>query len=532
VILVTGRELDDLLRVFPEPELFDRIVAENGALLYRPATRERKPLGEPPPQMLVDELRARDVPVSVGASILATVEPYETTVLQAIRDLGLEHQMIFNKGSVMILPPGVNKGTGLRAALDELGLSLHNAVGIGDAENDHAFLSVCECAVAVFDALPTLKERADFVTAGGEGVGVVELVDMLLTDDLRELEPRLTRQDIVLGTTDDGHEVRLKAYGASLLIAGPSGSGKSTITLGMLERLVERGYQFCLIDPEGDHGEFEAAATLGSTTGAPTPDEVLQVLQSPSQSVVVSLTGVSLQDRPGVLTGLLPRLQELRARTGRPHWIIVDEAHHVLPAVRGAAPQTVPQQLDGLALITLEPHRVARAALRHVDVVVAVGEQLSETFADFATVVGIQPPALPQEPAEPGTVRAWALRSGEIPFRVHVLEPRTELLRHRRKYAEGDVGEGRSFYFRGPEGKLKLRAQNLMLFLQMAEGVDDETWTYHLRNGDYSRWFREMLKDPELAEEAARYERDTALSPQESRRRIAEAVLERYTAPA
>ena len=48
--------------------------------------------------------------------------------------------MIFNKGAVMILPSGVNKATGLAAALEELGLSPHNVVGVGDAENDHAFL--------------------------------------------------------------------------------------------------------------------------------------------------------------------------------------------------------------------------------------------------------------------------------------------------------------------------------------------------------------------------------------------------------
>src|SRR5439155_20218630 len=135
---------DALLSVFPHPALFDRVIAENGAFLYRPETRERKALGEAPPQALVDELRARGVePLSVGSSIIATSHPYETTVVRTIRDLGLEHQVIFNKGSVMILPPGVNKGTGLSAALDELSLSTHNAVGVGDAENDHAFVRVC-----------------------------------------------------------------------------------------------------------------------------------------------------------------------------------------------------------------------------------------------------------------------------------------------------------------------------------------------------------------------------------------------------
>src|SRR5436190_9511686 len=78
LLLVTGRELPELLDIFEPIGIFDRVVAENGALLYRPQTRERVELGEPPPQALLDLLRARGVPISVGASIVATVEPHET----------------------------------------------------------------------------------------------------------------------------------------------------------------------------------------------------------------------------------------------------------------------------------------------------------------------------------------------------------------------------------------------------------------------------------------------------------------------
>src|SRR5262245_9458121 len=140
LVMVTGRELDDLQKVFPRLDLFERIVAENGALLYHPAKRVERVLGEAPPAEFVEALRARGVgPISVGRSIVATWEPHENTVLQTIRELGLELQVIFNKGAVMILPSGVNKASGLKAALNELNLSLHNAVGVGDAENDHAF---------------------------------------------------------------------------------------------------------------------------------------------------------------------------------------------------------------------------------------------------------------------------------------------------------------------------------------------------------------------------------------------------------
>jgi hypothetical protein len=90
----------------------------------------------------------------------------------------------------------------------------------------------------------------------------------------------------------------------------------------------------------------------------------------------------------------------------------------------------------------------------------------------------------------------------------------------------------RSFYFRGPDRKLNLRAQNMVLFMQLADGVDDETWAYHLRQGDYSRWFREAIKDEALATRAEQIEARTDLAPPESRSLIKAAIEERYTLPA
>jgi HAD superfamily hydrolase (TIGR01484 family) len=153
LILVTGRGLQDLLDAFGDIGLFDLAVVENGAEIYWPADKSARLLAEAPPEALVERLRAHGVgPLGRGKVVISTTLPHESAMLQAIHELGLEMQIIFNKGSVMALPSGVNKATGLAQALDELGLSPHNVVGIGDAENDHAFLSLCECAVAVANA--------------------------------------------------------------------------------------------------------------------------------------------------------------------------------------------------------------------------------------------------------------------------------------------------------------------------------------------------------------------------------------------
>jgi len=185
LVLVTGRELHELLEILPQIELFAAVVAENGAMLYDTKTRQSRVLCEPPNLEFAKHLQARDVkPLSVGRAIIATFRPNETAVLDVIREMGLELQVIFNKDAVMILPSGVNKAVGLTAALQELGLTAAETVAVGDAENDHAFLALCGCAVAVENALPAVKERADLVTKAARGLGVVELIDRIIADDM------------------------------------------------------------------------------------------------------------------------------------------------------------------------------------------------------------------------------------------------------------------------------------------------------------------------------------------------------------
>lgn len=180
LILVTGRELNDLTAIFPEMNQFDLAVMENGAVLFDPARGKIDALAEPPPTAFVARLHQHGLPLQLGKVIAATWEPHEKEVLAAIKDLGLELQVIFNKGAVMILPSGVNKATGLQAAVQRLGLNIKEVAGIGDAENDHAFLEVCGYPVAVSNALPAIRGKVAYVTEGDHGDGVAELIDRML----------------------------------------------------------------------------------------------------------------------------------------------------------------------------------------------------------------------------------------------------------------------------------------------------------------------------------------------------------------
>jgi HAD superfamily hydrolase (TIGR01484 family) len=529
LLLVTGRELDELLTVFPRVDLFELVVAENGALLYEPATKDVTLLAECPLPQFVSLLQERSVqPMSVGHAIVATWRPHETTVLECIRDLGLEMQVIFNKDAVMILPSGVNKATGLSAALAKLGLSHHNAVGVGDAENDHAFLALCEFGCAVDNALPALKDRADLVTKGDHGRGVAELIDALVNDDLAEYSDRLSRHALVLGHQEKDVPVAIDPYSTSILLTGSSGSGKSSLTAGLLERLAESKYQFCIIDPEGDYQNFEEAVVLGDKHRPPNPDEVMDLLADPAKNIIVNLIGMALEHRPGFFEQLYPRLVELRRATGHPHWIIVDEAHHLMPGAWQRDHEMV-RDLNGTLLITVHPEHIPAGLAKGVNTFLITGKEPKVGLSAFARIAGVEEPSFEGD-LPTGEYLIWRWQTGGAPPLQFQLTPaKTERQRHHRKYAEGELPPDRSFFFRGREGKLNLRAQNLMIFNQIAEGVDDETWNYHLQRGDYSDWFRKGIKDDELADAAAAIERDPS---GDTRARIREVIERTYTQPA
>lgn len=528
LVLVTGRELPDLKRVFSEVSLFDKVVAENGALIYTPASEDERVIAPSPEPKFVARLKKRGVkPLSVGQSIVATWEPHQATVLEVIKNLGLELEIIFNKGAVMILPSGINKATGLAAALQDLRLSPHNVVGVGDAENDHAFLQACGCSVVVDNAIPAVKDNANLVMRGARGKGVEELIDKMIKLD-HAIVPR--RHDgIVLGSAG-GDEIYLSPTD-TVLIAGSSGIGKSTLATALTERFVGSKFQFCVFDPEGDYDGLEGAVRLGDGSSAPTKAQVLDLIAKADSNIVVNGLALRVNERPDFFADLLPGLGSFRRRTARPHWLVIDEAHHLLPKRRDDTRAVLSLELPGTILITVHPEAISTDALRLVTAIIALGPKAKDVVNVFCHETGIEPPKAVPTP-KGARVLFWRPQAGKKVKTVKVIEPRQSLKRHSRKYAEGQLDEAGSFYFHGPDNAMNLRAHNLMIFAQIAEGIDDRTWEFHLRAGDYSKWFRHQIRDKDLARETADAEEDKTLSAQESRNRVLDAVRRRYTAPA
>jgi HAD superfamily hydrolase (TIGR01484 family) len=530
-ILVTGRELEDLENVFPELNIFDCVVGENGGLLYFPSSHSTKLLAPSPQTDFVEALKERKIePLSIGKTIVATWEPNERIVMEVIRSMGLELQIIFNKGAVMVLPSGVNKASGLRACLNELLLSPHNVVGVGDAENDHAFLKICECSVATQNAVDSLKDAADFVTSGNHGIGVCELIEMMLADDLASIQHRLGRHDLEIGKLPVGAPVCLPPYGSTILIAGTSGGGKSTLASAIMESMLSHDYQFCIVDPEGDYDVFENSVVHGNQDHPPQFDEVLTLLEKRFQNVIVNLLAIGVDDRPKHFESFFPSLLKLRKNLGRPHWIVIDETHHLLPESWDPS-SLFPQKIFNLLMITVHPDRISKSVLESVDTIIAIGKTPNETLGLFSEQLGQKHPQTEFGTLQPGEAILWKVKAGKEAFKFQSTPTKSHRKRHIRKYAEGELSPERSFYFRGRDEKLNLRAENLMSFIKLAEGVDDDTWLHHLRQHDYSLWFREYIKDEDLASAALEVENNPKLTPQESRMNIRKAIEKNYTAP-
>jgi len=368
------------------------------------------------------------------------------------------------------------------------------------------------------------------VTPEDNGRGTAWFFSALVDDDAAKHAAAMTRRDIPLGFRADGTELRIPPVGSNLLIAGTSGSGKSSLAHGLLERLSDCGYQVCIIDPEGDYASVDQVIVFGNPQRGPSIEEVLTALDSPTAQVAVNLVGLPLKDRPAFFSDLLPRIQERQAQIGRPHRILIDEAHHLMPKQWEPASELT-GRMTGMIFVTVHPEEVSSGVLRSVDAAVAMGEDPARTLGAYAERAGLSLPA-GSWTLDQGEAVVWPVRTGGMPEQFGIAPSRGERRRHLRKYAEGELPQDRSFYFRGPREELNLRAHNLMLFCQLADGIDDATWLYHLQRHDYSNWIKGSIKDSDLAGIVRDVESLPSLPAKESRLRIAQAIEARYTLPA
>lgn len=378
LILVTGRELRRLLEVFPEARIFDYIVAENGAVLHRTATRQSEILGQAPPEILLQELRRQHIsPLSVGSSTITTTTEHADAAQASLRKLKLhlDYELVSNDETLLILPPGIDKASGVNEALRELGLSRHNLVAIGNGENDLPLFTAAEHAIAVDNSSDVVKQAADRVTSGAYCDGFLELARDLVTTDLSSAVPR---RRVGLGKDENQNDVALSPCQDSVLVSGADETLRTMICNRLLEQLMQQDYQCCVIGADRNtpaaspRGAFASMISWGDAHDAPRLTDVLTALERPTQSIEINLAALPSETRPVFIDALLLQLQALHDRAGRPHCILI---HHADRFLIGAQAGAAIRRLSEVTMIysSAEAGLLPQAILQDVKLTISTG---------------------------------------------------------------------------------------------------------------------------------------------------------------
>jgi phosphoglycolate phosphatase-like HAD superfamily hydrolase len=505
VILVTGRVVHELRAVFADVEdHIDALVAENGAVLVTSVGVRR--LAAPIDRAVSSALSARGVVHRSGQVLIACSAADEPAALEVIRGLGLDCRLVPNRDQLMILPAGVTKGSGLLEALGDLGLSPHNTLGVGDAENDHSLLEVCEVGVAVANAIDAIRTHADVTLDLPDGQGVADLLRGPILAGRTHVHPR--RWQITLGIDDRGEAVTIPASQLNVAVCGGTGVGKSYLTGLICEQLVRLGYAVVVVDPEGDHiglGELRnVLVTGGEDRHLAGPAEVIHLLRN--VTVVIDLSQLDPAHQANYLAGLPAEIEAQRAATGLPQWVVVDEAHAPFGRA-GTSLGVFNPTTKGYLLVTWRPEDLANQVPAALDAVIALSSpQPSNHLIDLTAAVADMPRAQIARLLDGPTGRAvLAWRAHPHQAVAFTLGGRsTPHLRHQHKYDHSGVERGRWFYFRTePDTPTGAVAANLAELEDELIRCDRGVLRHHCPGHDFSRWVAAVFHDQPLAADLA-----------------------------
>ena len=517
VVLVTGRTLNDLRGLLGDLRLFDAIVAENGAVTTLPNAGTSTTLGPPPSPAFLQELGRRGVYVTHGECVVEADAGAAGQMLSVVRDLELPLVLLFNRGRMMVLPQAISKATGLRHALRTLRLSEHNAIAIGDAENDHQLLEACELALAVGWGSEALKAVADSVIAGQGPNAVAGYIRQAASNPRISLE-QTGRRRLILGTTDNSRPLSLAVRGRNVLIAGDSQTGKSWVAGLLCEQLILKHYCVCVIDAEGDYSTLEAlpgVIVLGGDDPPPQVRDITRALRYPDVSVVLDLSKMRLRDKYEYVKSLLALLLKMRRETGVPHRIVIDEAHYFLNSPDVV--KLLDLELAGYTFITYQASSINPDILATTEAIIVTRESDPrevralrnmhcgcESEAEWDDVLSNL--AINEAVLLPKTEEACGTLC-----RFNVAPRITHHVRHQHKYLDNPLPDDKAFVFvsRGtPTGR---RARTLKEFTGVLAVAQKELLDEHLIKRDFSRWVADVFRDNALAEEIRELESQYAL---------------------
>jgi hypothetical protein len=507
VLLVTGRILDELRRVAGDLHFVDGVIAENGAVIHFPGSAHTSALAPAIPPAYVDELRRRGIGCRAGQCLVDADAADGPRLLDVIRTLELPLVLLFNRSRVMTLPQGVSKATGLRAALDILRASPRNTIAIGDAENDHELLRLAELGLAVEWGSASLLAAADFVVHGSGPVSVARHIHALADTGQIPL-PERARRRLQLGHGEDGREFSLAVRGRNILVTGDARSGNSWMAGLLCEQLILHGYSLCVIDPAGDYRSLEGlpgVTVLGGAKPLPSSSDLHEAMRYPDRSIVIDLSRQRLAERVTYVRTLLAGLSTMRRRTGLPHRIVLDEAHHFLH--ESDTSPVIDLAANGYIIVTYCASRLPKELRGATEVVIVTCESDPLEIEGLHGMCGCGGCGQANCWCErirhlgPGQAAALPLTSeAEGELRVFTMAPRLTLPVHdHEKYGDTPVPESRAFVFTANSQACGLAARTLRHFVSALHASGAEALDGHLRRGDFSRWIRDVVGDHTLA---------------------------------
>jgi hypothetical protein len=443
----------------------------------------------------------------VGRVVVDTTRDYAEQARRALVAVGARMDLVFNRGFLMLVPPGVSKATGVQRAIRLLGLTSHDVLSIGDAENDLDFLETCDWRACPENALPEVKQRVDWVFPGENGTSVTQAIDQRILPEMLPVADSPRHQLRIGWAAGSGEPVAIPERGVNLLIQGDPVSGKSWLAGLLAERLVERRYGVCVIDPEGD---YSSLASLPGVSAHDVGDRDLleSVLQrferDPCAFIVLDLSTLLHAEKVHLIQAALIGIHRLRRRGATPHWILLDEAHYSLHAT-GVSESAAMFEERGFCLVTCRMSWVRESVLKAMDLMILTRTTAADELEFFRARLaasGVDPevatllPDLPQ-----GQALMLRMRAAPAPSVLTFTAARRETLhvRHLRKYAESRLDPPQSFLFRSPDGRLLATADSLQAFRKALGVVPFPSVVFHAGRGDFSRWIHDVFHDRVLA---------------------------------
>src|SRR5262245_30169944 len=504
LILVTGRAFFELIRVCDRLDLFDAVVAENGGVLYFPAEGRISDMAVEPPARLLAELDRRGVAYHVGRVVIGTTRDYEGQVRAALEACGVPLAVVANRASLMLLPQGVGKYTGVRHVIRMLGLSARDVLAVGDAENDLELFEACGFTACPGDAVDEVKARADWIFPGQNGAAVAAALDGI-TGSLPL--PSSARHRIRLGRAAPTAEpVAIPGRDANILIEGDVRSGKSWLTAALVEQLTWERYSTCVIDPEGDYHALAALPSVMRFAVRCEGDwgEALAALRhDPAATVVADISGVDHDSKIRLVEAGLERIRALRAARGFPHWIVVDEAHCSFHP-SGVAAASFDSGEKGFCFVTHRPSWLRPAVIDSIDVFV-LARTTSREELDFLSA-HVAPAGVAAMPRL--SVREFVLAErGGLPVSFSGPPRLTHHVRHIHKGTDREVAPPHRFAFRLPGHAALAFAATLAELGDAIGRVGPAVLEHHAAHGDFSRWVLDVFEDRYLGGQLGKIER-------------------------